>query len=299
MKVSILSPVRDEARHIDEMIRSVVDQTYRDWELILLSDGSVDSTEKRIRAWAGSDSRIRLIGSGERVGKVAGFNACYNASEGEIIVLLAGDDSLPQDSLERRVALLATSNPLTEPVVAFFKIRTMSETKQQDGLILPRGDTATSRSGGSITLTRALSEQVFPIDERLVSEDIWLVRAAEGVAARVLTDQSIVLNYRIHDGNSNPRSRSFRDMDEAMAARHVAWTYLLDSPHLSLSGDSRRELSRLASLEDLRQSRRIIRIMMTRGSPLTDRLAFAAMASPTLFLVRKRFFRVLSGRRSR
>lgn len=299
MRVSILSPVRNESRFINEMIRSVQGQTHKDWELIFVDDGSVDDTAVKIAREAKDDHRIRVVDQDSRVrGKAAAFNRAFAASSGDVIVLLAGDDTLPSDSLMVRCSALNAFDPATQDAVAFFKLRTMSERRRLDGMVLPKRG-ASSRSGGSITLTRALACKVFPIDATLPAEDPWLSYAAVGMAAKVVESSDIVLNYRIHEGNSNPRQRGFAEMTTAMADRHRAWSSLLTAPGITLDERTSAKLRHLARVEQLRSEGSILRILSYRGLPLLDRAAFAAMASPSLFAVRSQFYRTLSGLRGR
>ena len=220
MRVSILSAVHNEELHIKEMIASVREQTYCDWELLFVSDGSTDATESLITEASRQDERVRLVRGGCKIGKVAAFNLSFEASKGDVIVLLAGDDTIPPTSLADRLARFSDVNPVEDDVVAFFKLRLRSANPRHDGTTLPRGEGG-SHSGGTITMTRHLAERVFPVDASLVSEDLWLVRASEGMA-EVRESPIVVLNYRIHAGNSNPRDRDFATMNAAMAQRNRA-----------------------------------------------------------------------------
>jgi len=109
-RISILSAVYNEAQHIAEMIKTVQAQDLLDWEILFVDDGSTDDTVKLIKKHAAQDPRVRLISHGSKLGKVKAFNTALEASLGDVIVLLAGDDRLPQGSLVSR----ATSN--TKPV---------------------------------------------------------------------------------------------------------------------------------------------------------------------------------------
>lgn len=147
-------------------------------------------------------------------------------------------------------------------------------------------------------MTRALADRVFPIDETLVSEDLWLTRASEGLG-EVRESPQVVLNYRIHPGNSNPRNVKFAAMSQSLGERNRAWGALLKCDRFTLSAKTRRELSFLEDMERLRLRGRILTILVKREVPFGDRAAYAAGASASLFWLRKRLFRLLSGRRSR
>ena len=59
--VSIITPVYNCEQYIDECIASVVGQTYKNWEMIIVDDGSTDKTYNKTIAWAGADKRIKVI----------------------------------------------------------------------------------------------------------------------------------------------------------------------------------------------------------------------------------------------
>jgi glycosyltransferase involved in cell wall biosynthesis len=297
VKVSLLSPAHNEAKFIAQMIASVQAQSHRNWELLVVDDGSSDSTADVVAKAARADQRIKLVAHGRKLGKVRAFNLAYAASDGDIIALLGGDDLLPRDSLACRADAVAQVGG-TEPVVAFFKLRTFSADPRYDGLILPRGNSS-SRSGGSITMSRALAELVFPIDEDLVAEDTWLAYAGAGLASTIVERPDVVLHYRIHEGNSYSRAWSFARMNDAMNARHRAFAALLSTGRIDLPAEIREELQRLWAAEQLRYAGKTWRLLLRSGLPIIDRAAMAAMSNPVLFKIRSRFYRLFTGHRGR
>lgn len=295
-KVSILSAVFNESKYLPEMISSVQAQKLVDWELLFIDDGSTDNTLELISAAVEQDSRIRLVGGGRKLGKVRAFNRAYAASTGDILVLLAGDDFLPPDSLQIRVEALGQL-PADEPAVAFFKIRTVSTDRRFDNIVLPRGRHG-SRSGGAITVNKALAQYLFPIEECLISEDIWLSHASVDLATHVVHRPEVVLNYRLHPGNSNPRTRPFEEMNESLHQRHRAWMALLDSDRIQLTASCRKQLTRLWKAEQHRYLGRPFAVLVS-PLPLVERAAMASHSSPVLFAARTRWYRLFSGRRGR
>lgn len=296
-KISILSAVYNEATYLDEMIETVQAQDLLNWEILFVDDGSTDETAALIQQHEAADPRIHLISHGVKMGKVKAFNTAMAASHGEVIVLLAGDDRLPQGSLSTRWREVSAL-PKSEPCVGFFKLRTFSTKKKFDGMVLPRGKGA-SRSGGAMALNRAMAELLFPIDESLVAEDIWLAYGSEDIADHVVERPDIVLEYRIHEGNSHPRDRPFPIMTDAMHKRHRAWKALLDCERIHLSPTARSGLDALWLAEQLRYDGRLLALMTRPKLPLVERVALASMESPALYWVRQRFYKLLSGHRGK
>ena len=103
MKFSIIIPSFNREDKIKVSIESLLNQTYTNWECILVDDGSIDNTVKIIKNFAKIDNRIKLI---ERKSLPKGANKCRNlgfqSSIGEYIIFLDSDDELMYNSLERR-----------------------------------------------------------------------------------------------------------------------------------------------------------------------------------------------------
>lgn len=297
MKISILSPVFNEEKHIEDMIASVQSQDYQDWEICFVDDGSTDATGELVEAAAQADPRVRLVASGTKLGKAAAFNRAFAAATGDVITILSGDDRLPPGALATRAADMATCRP-GELGMATYKLRSFSDDPAFDGMVLPRGD-ATSASGGSLTFSRELAQIVFPIPESLPSEDIWLGFAGPALSRRHIRNPVVTWDYRIHGGNSNPRHRDFAAMTASIAPRHEAWRLLVEQDRFELPAQDRQSLAARYAAEQCRRRGDVLGILRTRGLPLIDRLGLAGMADPRLWALRRRFYKVLSGRQGR
>lgn len=295
--VSILAPVYNESQYIEEMLLSLQSQTCNSWEVIIVDDGSSDDTSEIVTRFAAADHRIRLAGDGQKIGKVRAFNTAYRHSRGDVICILGGDDRFPPNSVEmRRESILSAG--LNKRTVAYFKIRTFSTESKFDGMILPRG-TKSSRSGGSLTISRPLADVLFPIDESLSAEDVWLGRAADYLADQLKFSQEVCLDYRIHANNSNPRQRTFEVMNASMHSRQSAFQALLDSDRLNLPEVARADFALRAAAERARYEGNIRKLLTVSRLPIIDRLALCSMANPRLYRIRQKFYRQLSGLRGR
>ena len=107
MKISILTASFNYARFIGATIESVLAQTYRDWELIVVDDGSTDSSVEVVRGYLG-DKRIRLLtheGNRNR-GLPATLRLGLSECTGEYTAFLESDDLWTPDCLEKRVKIL-------------------------------------------------------------------------------------------------------------------------------------------------------------------------------------------------
>ena len=61
--LSVVLPVRNGLRHLDAAVRSILDQSFTDFEFLIEDDGSTDGSTELLREWAASDPRIRLFGA--------------------------------------------------------------------------------------------------------------------------------------------------------------------------------------------------------------------------------------------
>lgn len=99
--ISIIVPVYNGEAYIDRCIRSVLQQEYREWELILVDGASVDGTLKICREWQKRDDRIRVIPTDENRGVSAGRNTGMKMARGDYLFFLDADDWLMPDCLSR------------------------------------------------------------------------------------------------------------------------------------------------------------------------------------------------------
>ncbi|HEL1673830.1 TPA: glycosyltransferase [Streptococcus suis] len=97
--ISIIVPVYNVENYLDECIQTVLAQTYSNWELLLINDGSTDSSGTICDDYAKSDERIRVIHLKNR-GVSEARNTGLTLSKGEYITFLDSDDGIREDFLE-------------------------------------------------------------------------------------------------------------------------------------------------------------------------------------------------------
>lgn len=94
--ISIIVPVYNSSLFLDKCVRSVVSQTFRDWELLLIDDGSTDGSCEICDCWAKKNDRVRTIHQ-----KNAGVSAARNRgileSKGDYVMFLDSDDALDKE----------------------------------------------------------------------------------------------------------------------------------------------------------------------------------------------------------
>ena len=97
-EISIIVPVYKVEKYLDRCVKSILDQTYTDFELILVDDGSPDNCPAMCDAWAEKDNRIRVVHK-ENGGLSSARNAGLDIMKGEYVTFVDSDDAIRSDSL--------------------------------------------------------------------------------------------------------------------------------------------------------------------------------------------------------
>jgi glycosyltransferase involved in cell wall biosynthesis len=103
-QISIITPTLNRAKLLPDAIRSVLKQTFKDWEHIIIDDGSKDNTEDVVRKF--TDHRIIYVNRFKQRGISATRNLGIRLASGKYIAFLDSDDLLPPDSLAKRIRYL-------------------------------------------------------------------------------------------------------------------------------------------------------------------------------------------------
>lgn len=91
-RVSIITPCFNAQEYLDKTISSVILQTHKNWELIIVDDCSTDNSLKIINKYLNQDSRISVIKSPIRLGAARARNKAINAAKGRYLTFLDADD---------------------------------------------------------------------------------------------------------------------------------------------------------------------------------------------------------------
>jgi len=105
-RVSIGLPVYNGEKYIREAIESVLDQTFKDFELIISDNASTDRTEQICREYVDKDPRIRYYRNEKNLGAAKNFNRTFELSHGEYFKWLASDDAIESEFLTCCVDLM-------------------------------------------------------------------------------------------------------------------------------------------------------------------------------------------------
>lgn len=104
--VSIITPAYNCERFIAETIQSVIDQTYHNWEMIIVDDCSTDKTREVILSYQKDESRIVFLENENNEGPASSRNRALSIAKGKWIAFLDSDDLWLPEKLERQIEFM-------------------------------------------------------------------------------------------------------------------------------------------------------------------------------------------------
>lgn len=130
MKISIITANYNYAQYIEEAINSVISQSYQDWELIIVDDGSSDNSVEIIKSYCEKDSRIKFFkhDNGDNKGLKESILVALKHASGDWIAFLESDDVFESENLARKSEIIQ-NNP--EVKLVFNKVKFLAEEKRK------------------------------------------------------------------------------------------------------------------------------------------------------------------------
>ncbi|HRH64146.1 MAG TPA: glycosyltransferase [Bacteroidia bacterium] len=106
MKISICIPTYNGEKYLNECLDSCINQSFRDFEVVIVDDGSTDATLAICKQFQAKDSRIKIHQNVSNLGLVNNWNKCLELASGEWIKFVFQDDYLTHDCLEKFVEVI-------------------------------------------------------------------------------------------------------------------------------------------------------------------------------------------------
>lgn len=104
--VSIITPTFNSANFVEETIKSVLSQTYPNWEMIIVDDCSCDNTEEVVSQYVREDKRIKYIRLEKNSGAAVARNKAMREAEGEYMAFLDSDDMWTAEKLSEQLSYM-------------------------------------------------------------------------------------------------------------------------------------------------------------------------------------------------
>lgn len=132
MKISVITASYNYAEYIEETINSVIDQSYQDWELIIVDDGSIDNSVEIIKSYCEKNLKIKLFQhkNGENKGLKETLSLGIKHASGDWIAFLESDDYFTPDNLFKKVEIIK-KYPQTKLIFNKVNFLSKKEVKRQ------------------------------------------------------------------------------------------------------------------------------------------------------------------------
>lgn len=214
--VCVIMPAYNAGRFIEEAIRSVMGQTYRNWELLVIDDGSKDDTVDVVKRLCREDGRITLLQNPQNMGVAHTRNRGLDLCDGRYAALLDSDDVWHPEKLEKQ--LLLAQDTGADVIYCSYGIMDEQGAKQCEDFLVPaQTDFERTLIQGYISCSTALlSPKVarhYRFDDQYYHEDLalWLQILRDGCPARGVTE--VLAQYRVMEGTraaNKLRSAAYR-----------------------------------------------------------------------------------------
>jgi glycosyltransferase involved in cell wall biosynthesis len=245
--VSVVIPTYNRWRLTASAIDSVLAQTFRDFEIVVVDDGSSDGTPEKLKGRYGpalSDvegSAIRLIRLERRSEKSSARNIGWKAASAPLVAFLDSDDLWVADKLERQVPRfdrreIGLAHSFTSIVDDTGNVLPVETAERSDlyRSALARGYTYSGMSErcvmytSSVMVRRDVLEEAGGYDPSIAGHEDWDLYLRISRLAEIATDQRVTAQYRRHEGNSADRTMSVGRIQVChkhlrLLAQHPEW----------------------------------------------------------------------------
>ncbi|WP_291726106.1 glycosyltransferase family 2 protein [Bernardetia sp.] len=212
-KVSVVMPVFNGEKFIKMAIESILNQTYKDFELVIINDGSTDSSAEIIQSY--QDERIRFLENEGNRGIFYTRNRLFEEAKGEYIAILDCDDCAEPIRLEKQVAFL-DENEEFGLVGSWITIIDNENTIKGAWQLEHRPERIAAKllflnqfAQSSIMMRKEFSELKYRKEYPPAEDyDLWIRIAHK---TRVINLPESLIKYRIHDNNISQTQRETAD----------------------------------------------------------------------------------------
>lgn len=294
--VSVVMATYNRLTFLKEAVESVLAQTFGDWELLIVDDGSQDGTWDWLAGLR--DHRIRVFRLGENAGKSVACNLALAEIAGDFLMILDDDDRLRRDALTKLVEPLGAHPEAVATIGAMWSFREWGHAvrpyhprRLSVRVIWPELLFGWMAGSGQVLYRAARVKQAgefCPAYRRAQDREFWLRVARLGP---VVLQPSVTLECRVHDGQRLPpnveeiREKIFRDFIETLPPEERARAERIrESARWAKSGDQEfADVNYLAALACYLKACRAAPSLCL--SPLTGRPIFWGIKKSLLHLL--------------
>lgn len=295
--ISVIMPAYNEEKFIKEAVESVLNQSYKDLELIVVDDGSTDKTLNILKSLEKNEYRLKII-SLKKSGKVKAINQAVSSASGNWFVPMAADDIMEPNILEIWMNIARSYDSSDEKIVLCSKIREFSkdsEYKRFNGLVLPKGDKFYV-TGANFIMSERAKKIVYPIPEQFPNEDSWIRNCCEFLDFKIIGIPAIAMNYRRHANNSINPNAVFKDFNIYYHKRAVVACEFLKTFKNELSRDNIVKLENKIKIEEQRYSGKSVQILFKNNCAMKEKIRNLFFSKKSLYKIKLFFEKKLIGR---
>lgn len=232
--ISVIVPVYNAGAFLDQCIESIVAQSYRHLEILVVDDGSGDGSGEKCDSWAATDERISVIHQ-PNGGHSAARNTALDTMSGELVIMVDSDDVLHphfvstllelQQQHEADIAVGAYvpfyGDKPEFPAAGTPQVRHYNQHEALLAVFYQQG--LTHSPWGRIFKASLFHDIRFP--RGIIYEDLAIIYPLLKQCSHVVTTSQVLYGYRQHDSNSmrvfSPRRADVLDVCEQLEARVV------------------------------------------------------------------------------
>jgi cellulose synthase/poly-beta-1,6-N-acetylglucosamine synthase-like glycosyltransferase len=232
-KVSVVMPCCNHGSYLSEAIESVLSQSYREVELIVVDDFSRDDSAEILREWQSRDPRVIAIYSQENQGPSESRNKAIDIASGHFVGFCDADDIWNADKLEMQIAALSAEpnvgvvysnaaiidsagKPTGEDFASTFGIRA----RKQSGYLFGELCRASFICASSVVVRRNCLEAAGRFDKQLRYLQDWTCWLRISRKHTFMYIPELLLGYRVHDRSTSLDSRGY-ETDRIIAANLI------------------------------------------------------------------------------
>lgn len=208
--VSVLIANYNHADFVGKAIKSVLKQSYQNFEIVVCDDGSTDNSIDVLNDYANKEPRVRIVQKANG-GQASALNSAYSSSRGEIIALLDADDEWYPARLERVVRLfekLSDVGLISHPLLVVDEVGRVLKPRHprylDQGWLLPnilKGPHPYISPASGLSIRREVAEQIFPLPDNFRSLADWVVAERAAIVTLVASIDEVLGIYRQHQSN--------------------------------------------------------------------------------------------------
>lgn len=222
MLISIIIPVYNVSNYLEVCLDSVVNQTYRDLQIIIVNDGSTDNSAEIAKSFADSDERIQLIHQ-ENKGLSGARNTGLSYAKGEFVFYLDSDDYLTKNAIEILVKAAKEENsdivqgnfyydyPDYLMYANWFAGDKKHYNREETLMELIKQNEIKNFAWGKLIRTEIAKKHLFP--EGLFFEDtLWMTKIGNDIQKYIVLKESVLYYRQRETGISG--SFSLKNLDQ-------------------------------------------------------------------------------------